>query len=491
MPKKFKNGSKRVKKLFLICTLSAVLLAVSTYAWFVGMRTVNVNPFVVEIAATDGLLLSLDGASWDRTVTIDEDTFSSASYANNTNSWGGSGLVPMSSVGDMDTSSSTMKIYEKASLTPTKGGYRLLASRVNNHTVTLPAVAGAEKDGYVVFDLFVKNISGSQYIPELEPLDEEAIYLTVDSKVEVAEGGESGTGIENSVRVAFAQIGRVVGTTTDPAVITAITCNPDAGGNPQVSNGLTGICRTAQIWEPNDTDHVANAIGWYNTSCKQRKAAGALVTDPNSYEDNTGTCSGVADEVAYPTYAVNAPISSSDNVDVYDGEKYNKYVSTTKLESYPYFTDTHKEMEGTSRPEFMTLAPNSITKVRVYVYIEGQDVDNYDFASIGKRISVQFGFTKERMKGEDYGEPVFVDTTKPVITLIGDAEVTITRGQPYVEQGATANDEGGDGIITRKIKITNPVNVNEIGVYYVAYDVSDWAGNYAARVTRKVTVVAE
>ena len=49
----------------------------------------------------------------------------------------------------------------------------------------------------------------------------------------------------------------------------------------------------------------------------------------------------------------------------------------------------------------MTLAPNSITKVRVYVWIEGQDIDNYDFASLGAKISVNFGFTKERFTETD------------------------------------------------------------------------------------------
>ena len=62
-----------------------------------------------------------------------------------------------------------------------------------------------------------------------------------------------------------------------------------------------------------------------------------------------------------------------------------------------------KYQEGVNRPTFITLAPNSITKVRVYIYIEGQDVDNYDFASLGKKISVAFGFTKERFFGEDIG----------------------------------------------------------------------------------------
>ena len=50
--------------------------------------------------------------------------------------------------------------------------------------------------------------------------------------------------------------------------------------------------------------------------------------------------------------------------------------------------------------------PNSITKVRVYIWIEGQDIDNYDFSSLGKQISVQFGFTKERFEQSEIIEPV-------------------------------------------------------------------------------------
>ena len=61
-----------------------------------------------------------------------------------------------------------------------------------------------------------------------------------------------------------------------------------------------------------------------------------------------------------------------------------------------------KNLTGTNRPTFMTLAPNSITKLRVYIYIEGQDIDNYDFASLGAKISVNFGFTKERITEDDF-----------------------------------------------------------------------------------------
>ena len=70
MAKRNKKHEKRVKKLIVICLLSAIILTVSTYAWFIGMQTVSVNAFEVEIAGADGLLLSVDGKTFTETVTI-------------------------------------------------------------------------------------------------------------------------------------------------------------------------------------------------------------------------------------------------------------------------------------------------------------------------------------------------------------------------------------------------------------------------------------
>ena len=482
-----KQNKKRLRNLIAIFSLSAVVLSVSTYAWFIGMRTVNVSSFDVEIASTDSLLLSLNGSTWDTTVAISQGTVNDPAvvYEGNTNSWGGAGLFPVSSVGAMDSDASRMKLFEKASLTSTPGGYRLMASRVNNYD------GKPEQDGYVAFDLFIKNFSGTQYLPALEPLDEEAIYLTNDSAVTVAESGVKNTGIENSVRVAFAQIGRVAGTTTTASTITGITCASDSA--------VTGICRTAQIWEPNDTNHVANAISWYNTSCKKRLASpdGDNVTLSSAY---AGSCGVLTDGIAYPTYAINNDITSANNVDIYDGGTYNSFVGTpssTLLTAYPYFTDTMKLLTGTSRPTFMTLSPNSITKVRVYIYIEGQDIDNYDFASIGKKISVKFGFTKERYTEDDihYNGPVLnegdgpsaADTTVPVITLTGDSVVTLAKDAAYAEQGATANDTKDGVIAPDKIAITGTVNTAVPGTYRVLYTAKDAAGNVGTK-TRTVIV---
>ena len=396
--KRNSKHEKRVKKLILGCGLCAIILSVSTYAWFIGMKTVNVSSFDVTIAAIDSLSLSLDGKKWADTVSISKATYNDTTnvYAGNTNSWGGEGLIPMSTVGKIDKNSSRMILFEKGSLTTTPGGYRLMASQVKN------GVGNTEQDGYVAFDLFIKNLSGNAYYKDMNVLNEEAIYLTTESEVKVAQdGGVENTGIENSVRVAFAQIGRVVATETNQSTITGITCTTDAN--------VTGICedRDAQIWEPNDRAHVGNAISWYNTSCRAR--TGASVTDEGSYSN---ACKTIENGYSYKTYAVSGVIGYEHNVDVYDGADYNGYTGSEgavgsaqagKLVPYKYFTDTMKYLEGVDRPTFITLAPNSITKVRVYIYIEGQDVDNYDFASLGKKISVAFGFTKERFFGEDIG----------------------------------------------------------------------------------------
>ena len=442
MKKRNNKHEKRVKKLIVACGLSAIILAVSTYAWFIGMKTVNVSSFDVKIAAIDSLSLSLDGKNFSDTVTINADNYTTVNNSNNTNSWGGSGLVPMSSVGVINTDSSRLTLYEKGSLTTTPGGYRIMASEVDN--------SAAETRGYVAFDLFIKNLSGEEYYPDQNVLNEEAIYLTPESEVTVGAEGAAESGIENSVRVAFAQIGRVISTTTDQATVTGITC---AGGG-----AVTSICasRPAQIWEPNDTKHVDNAISWYTKSCNKR--TGDDVTLDGSY--TADPCGTIEDGTHYQTYPISGVINYTDNVDVYDGTEYNSYTksiadepTTGKLMNFNYFTDTDKMKTSVNRPTFMTLAPNSITKVRVYVYIEGQDIDNYDFASLGKQISINFGFTKERYNEDDVDyEGPDTDITNHVLDYEAEGDVTEIKVGGEDTTAITYNKTLKQFIISRDVK---------------------------------------
>ena len=47
------------------------------------------------------------------------------------------------------------------------------------------------------------------------------------------------------------------------------------------------------------------------------------------------------------------------------------------------------------------------------------------------------------------------DTTPPVITLNGDSPMLLDEGEPYVEPGATAEDDV-DGLFLRAVEVTLP-----------------------------------
>jgi hypothetical protein len=80
------------------------------------------------------------------------------------------------------------------------------------------------------------------------------------------------------------------------------------------------------------------------------------------------------------------------------------------------------------------------------------------------------------------------DTEPPVITLRGSTSVVIESGQPYVDSGATATDNIDGDISAQVVNTASSVNTATVGTYTVTYNVTDFAGNAAATVTRSVRV---
>jgi len=81
-----------------------------------------------------------------------------------------------------------------------------------------------------------------------------------------------------------------------------------------------------------------------------------------------------------------------------------------------------------------------------------------------------------------------VDTTPPVLVLLGSPAVVTECGQPYTDAGAIANDSCG-GDLTGEITVDNPVSADSgLGFYTVTYYVLDAAGNAATPITRQVEV---
>ncbi len=80
------------------------------------------------------------------------------------------------------------------------------------------------------------------------------------------------------------------------------------------------------------------------------------------------------------------------------------------------------------------------------------------------------------------------DATPPVITLTGNAQITIPCGAPYVDPGATATD-GCDTNLPAVTIDSSAVDTTTSGTYEVTYNVTDASGNQA--VTRTRTVIVE
>ncbi|HOC69667.1 MAG TPA: DUF5011 domain-containing protein, partial [Candidatus Hydrogenedentes bacterium] len=87
-------------------------------------------------------------------------------------------------------------------------------------------------------------------------------------------------------------------------------------------------------------------------------------------------------------------------------------------------------------------------------------------------------------------EITVVDTTAPMITLLGNNPEVLTDGSDYVEAGAGAWDDC-EGDLSALIDLTGDVaNTNELAVYELTYTVSDSSGNDAYAV-REVVVKPE
>jgi len=82
-----------------------------------------------------------------------------------------------------------------------------------------------------------------------------------------------------------------------------------------------------------------------------------------------------------------------------------------------------------------------------------------------------------------------VDTTIPVISLLGSNPLNISFGGSYSEFGATATDAAWGNLTSSIVIVNSSVNTTRIGSYNVTYNVMDGSGNNATQVIRTVNVV--
>lgn len=382
-----KNQKKKQRKIFILffsISLTIFILLVGTYAWFIGMSTVLTGDINVTISSTVGLELSLDGVNWENQVlTVNPSTIESI-YSGNTNKYPSStGLIPYSTNGMFSETSGRLIFYDKTSLGSSPGGYRLFSNSISNYPT--------EADGYFVFDLFIRNGTSGAYDPSSDATAAEDVYLTANSKALSIPKADNDVnyGVANSLRVGFFEIGRIKSENYNSTTLTGITCSGGDGITTSCSTTAQSLANnrgyTWNIWEPNNASHDSRLVEYFNNVCKKRNSTTGV------YESTS--CTTLTEDSDVHTYAINSPITSDNTVDIYDG--INGYNSQKLTEMITYKTSDDANYSN-DKLAFIKLAGNSVTKVRVYIWLEGQDIDNYDLVANDSEVRINFGLTKDK-----------------------------------------------------------------------------------------------
>ena len=323
MEKRNSKKRKKSKKIFiaiLMILFTGVILTASTYAWFTANKTVTVSEIDVNVTTSEGLQISTDAVNW-KTVISNED-ITGVTYDGSTNQLPGqtATIKPTSTIGEIDGATGFMKMFVGAVESSASGDYILTA------TQSIETKSTTTGD-FVVFDLFFQTNAAA------------TIYLTSSSSVKAS---KTATGIQNAARVGFVVQGHAAAG-TDAATIRAL------------KNDGTGNVK-AVIWEPNFDVHTAAAV-------KHASDVYGLTTSQTggSKLAYKGVKAAISDSVNIPLNSTNATYFGDITPNIYSpvaGIPTDKYERVFDLEA-------------------------GVTKVRIYMWVEGQDVDCEDNASGG------------------------------------------------------------------------------------------------------------
>ena len=321
-----------LKYSLLLLLLLAVLLVSSTYAWFTANEVVSISTIDVNVIASNGLQISADASNWKAILQVEDITGAGATYTTNKNQMPET-LEPVSTAGVVTNHYLDMYYGQAvvAQAGDNLGEYVLQATKENAE------VEGTEGK-YIAFDVFLR-------------VDQpEDIVLSTDSNVVFTEG-TTDRGIQNAARVAFLDKG-----TVGPGSTSAQAQALDEGETADLV-----------IWEPNNDVHTA---------------AGVL-NAKEIYGLDTTTTGGT--QLSYD--GIKAAFDIGKGVTLKTANK------TSFADSFETVTPTISTVKDFDAQQSLLNLKAGITKVRIYMWVEGQDVDCENNAS-GTDISFNVQITK-------------------------------------------------------------------------------------------------
>ena len=350
MRKRSRSSKRRLNSLFMALLLSSAMLVMSTYAWFSANRSVEITGITAKVTAAEGLQISLDGATWGTSVTVNDTTLAAAetSQTGINDYLLPTELKPVSTTGA--TSGAEVSFYDGKI---TADGVTLNNAASATRTSSTTASTGK----YIVFDVYLKN--SSSQTSDLFQLGANSLVRLGTTTDHI---GVSDTGLENSVRIGFMLFGNTAAPTASQSDLASL-----AAGTPQVS-----------IWEPNYNQHITEVLT--NDPRVQSPGGSADFITFGLINAGTGTLTGVNGTAATTFMEAQSCVRTAATV-----------TSDTQLTTAVAVGSGATAVAAGSN---MSLKGNAISKVRVYIWLEGQDPDCIDTASTGKYLDFVINFAK-------------------------------------------------------------------------------------------------
>lgn len=330
--KRKKRFKRRLLFLFIWTLLLFLLLTTTTYAWFSVNRVVSIDSLDIKVNVKGGLEISTDGINWKNNLISTDIINAHDTYPTSVNQLP-SYLEPVSTGGDLDNNHFLKMYYGVAQLINGRDYYSL------NSVLQTDTESNGETSGkYMAFDVFLKMGNPSP------------IYLTTASGSAIPDGVND-TGIENAIRVAFINQGNT-------------SLETSTNGKQTMLNSTNN---DVYLWEPNydmhSNDGVSHALNIYNIQTTNNNA------DKIAYD-------GIINEFTY-----------NDNISISRALAIN-YPNLFKTVDIDVATKTAFNQSVLLIPD----GKQGVTKIRIYIWVEGQDVDCEDHASVGD-ILFNIGFS--------------------------------------------------------------------------------------------------
>ena len=348
---KNKHKKRRRKIIFFLAFLTSIFLIVATYAWLSTTLNVKIRFVKMGVASNSGLFISLDGLDFSEEVVVSMDSIITdlkATYPNHTNQWAAMGLWPVSSNGIINTNSDKFNFYAGSLLRTTARYPNGKVKRLLNTEALLENDVNS-RSYFIGFDIFLKNATGS---PKNDNLyfgkTTEVVYD--EEVVDDVKHDQLMTGLLNSLRIGLVKIGDYVPHTASATMAQSLMCD--------------NRCQMV-IYEPYSTVHTEASI-------RSAETYGITLVD-GEYT---------------PTYGI---IGEGIHLEHTNGHAGTGYLLDT---SYFSLQNTIKDDHVQNEIPIFEL-PNGITKYRVYIWLEGQDMDSLETFSRGASLAVNIDFFKD------------------------------------------------------------------------------------------------